>query len=104
MDLLDSIAETDVFEEDFMCHFTTTLSLVMCAGHDWETILPVSLNRKNMTTYLTTSTHHGTSRVFTPLSWWGHVMSVSKLPTRGLGSRKLSGWFPVTPAAQQEAR
>jgi hypothetical protein len=73
--LIDAIAETDMLEAELICHATTALALVVCAGHDFETILPVSLNIKNMTEYLLSSTPHGMHQSFTPMSWWGYAMS-----------------------------
>jgi hypothetical protein len=83
--LIDAIAETDMLEAELICHATTALVLVVCAGHDFETILPVSLNIKNMTEYLLSSTPQHMHQSFTPLSWWGHAMScclhIAKDPT-----------------------
>jgi hypothetical protein len=85
--LLDAITKTAVLNDDFWCHITETLILLKCEEHDWECILPVSLNPANMTAYLCSSAPHGTATTFTPLSWWATTMTsclhIAKDPTIG---------------------
>ena len=82
--LMAAIDQTGVLQQDFIAHFTAATVLLLCAGHDWETILPVSLNEVRMTAYLLGTAPHGTQ----PLSWWAYAMSAAlhfaKDPTIGL--------------------